>query len=62
MVSSSSSVMGDHERGLGQLNAVALAADLCPVLMAVQGQAEVQSAAAPSGADADGLHQFPNTL
>lgn len=57
--------MDDHERRLGQLNAVGLATELCPVPVAVQGQAQVQSTAAPGGAAAvrpGRLPHFPNAL
>lgn len=54
--------MDDHERRLGQLNAAGLAADLCPVPVTVQGQAQVQSTTAPGGAAAGRLRRFPNAL
>lgn len=62
---SSSSVMDDHERRLGQSHAVGLTADLCPVPVAVQGQAQIQSTTAPGGAAAvrpGGVRDFPNAL
>lgn len=62
---SSSSVMDDHERRVAQSNAVGLAADLCPVPVAVQGQAQIQSISAPGGDAAvrpGGVPDFPNAL
>ena len=46
--------MDDHEGCVGQSNAAGLAADLCPVPVTVQDQAQVQGTAAPRGAAAVG--------